>query len=250
MQIENFKFQNRRGIELAGRIYSLNDDNKTGVIFSHGLFSSKDGYKIIRMADKIVKSGFALMTFDFTFSGESPGDIAEISLQEEVDDLNSAIVYFKSKGIKKIHLMGSSMGAAVTILTASEGLFEIESLILIAAPLSFTELIPGIEKDNLELLDPEGYTSITGVMVNNGFIREIFEIDMINAVKNIKSPTLLVHGKLDRVVDFSNHNTYMKNCTPECISLVIEDGDHNLTRDSDIALISEKVGEWLGKFSL
>jgi putative redox protein len=250
MIIDNFKFRNQRDVELAGRIYRKNSDQKAGVIFSHGLFSSKDGYKITQMAGSILDSGFALMTFDFTFSGESSGKIADISILDEVDDLKCAINFFKSRGFEKIHLMGSSMGAAVTILTASSGQFEIESLILIAAPLSFEKLIPAIKKDHLNDLDLQGYTSVSGVMVNNRFIREIFAIDMIEAVKKIASPVLLVHGRLDAVVDFGNHDTFIENCTSTCFSLVIEDGDHNLTRDSDIIIISENVKGWLGKFNV
>ena len=250
MHIENFRFLNSHGVELAGRIYRKNKDQKAGVIFSHGLFSSKDGYKITRMAESIVGSGFALMTFDFTFSGESPGSIKDISIYKEVDDLKCAVNLFKSKGIEKIHLMGSSMGAAVTILVSSLEVFDIESLILIAAPLSFEKLIPEIKKEDTAALDPDGYSTIQGVMVNNRFIREIFEIDMIAAVKKIKVPVFIVHGKMDAVVDFSNLDVFMKNCGSECTPQVIEDGDHNLTRDSDISIISEKIKEWLGKFNV
>jgi putative redox protein len=250
MHIENFRFPNSHGVELAGRIYRKNEDQKAGVIFSHGLFSSKDGYKITRMAESIVESGFALMTFDFTFSGESPGSIKDICILKEVEDLKCAVNLFKSKGIEKIHLMGSSMGAAVTILVSSQGLFNIESLILIAAPLSFEKLIPEIKKEDAAALDSDGYSLIQGVMVNNRFIREIFEIDMIAAVKKIKVPVFIVHGKRDAVVDFSNLDVFMRNSGSECTPLVIEDGDHNLTRDSDISIISEKVKEWLGKFNV
>jgi len=250
MLIENFKFFNPHGVELAGRIYKKNDDQKSGVIFSHGLFSSKDGYKITRMAESIVESGFALMTFDFTFSGESSGNMKDISLLKEVEDLKCAVNFFKSRGMNKIHLMGSSMGAAVTILVSSLGIFDIESLILIAAPLSFAKLIPEIKKDDVGTLDRDGYTSISGVLVNNRFIKEIFETDMVAAVKKIKVPSLNVHGKKDAVVDFSNLDTFMKNSGSECTPLVIEDGDHNLTRDSDISIISERIKEWLGKFNV
>lgn len=250
MLIEDFKFLNSYGIELAGRIYKKNDSCKKGVIFSHGLFSSKDGYKITRMAESIVDSGFTLMTFDFTFSGESQGNIKDISIFREVDDLKCAVEFFTGTGIEKIHLMGSSMGAAVTILLSSGGLYDIESLMLIAAPLSFTKLVPDIDMDRAMALDPDGFTSISGVTVNNRFIKEIFDVDMVGAVKNIHIPTLIVHGRMDAVVDFDNMETYVKNCRSVCSTVVIDDGDHNLTREEDIITISGKVREWLGRFNV
>lgn len=250
MNIENFTFLNSRGIQLAGRIYSENNNITSGVIFSHGLFSSKDGYKITSMAEDIVYCGLSLMTFDFTFSGESAGNIKDISIAEEVDDLMSAIEYFRNRGIKKIHLMGSSMGAAVTVLAASSGLFELESLILIATPLDFTTLVPGLKKENIPLLDQNGYTSISGISVNNRFVKELFEINMIEAVKKIKIPSLVIHGERDMVVDKSNLEIYIKNCRCESFPVLIEGGDHNLTDESFICIITDNIKRWFGKFIL
>ncbi len=250
MSVDNFKFINHRGLSLSGRIYSGNSNHKSGLIFSHGLFSSKDGYKITRIADTIIDSGFDLMTFDFTFSGESSGNITDISVSEEVEDLKCAIRFFKNKGIEKIHLMGSSMGASVTILTASTNMFEIESLILIATPVTFTQLLPDKNKIEIDSLDHNGYTFITGIKVNNRFIKELFEIDMLAAIKNIRIPSLLIHGKKDAVVDSSNLDSFIRNSPSKCTSIIIEDGDHNLTRDSDINLISENIKSWLGKFNI
>ena len=244
MEIVNFKFLNSRNIELAGRIYSKNK-NISGVIFSHGLFSSKDGYKITKMAEAIVNSGFTLMTFDFTFAGESAGSIKDISIEEEVDDLKCAINYFKETGIKKIHLMGSSMGAAITILAASLNIFRIESIILIATPLSFKKLIPEFTENDVNSLNADDFTSIDGVLVNNHFIKEIFNINMIDAVKRINIPALLIHGQMDSIVDVENLHLYIQNSPASCSYFIIEDGDHNLTRESDILQISEKVTNWL-----
>lgn len=250
MNIENFLFKGTSGIDLSGRIYRKNNDNTNGVIFSHGLFSSKDGYKITRMAETIVNTGCVLMTFNFRFTGESSENIADISILDEVEDLNCAIKFFQGKGIKKIHLMGSSLGAAVSILTASLKAFKIESMILIAAPLRFTGIFPGIKIQDLEHMDAYDTFDISGIKLKNGFLKELFNIDMIDAVKKIKCPSLLIHGKMDQVVDFSNLHTFINNSSCECTTLVIDDGDHNLTRDSDINCISLKVSEWLGKFNV
>ncbi len=135
MNVENFTFRNMAGLDLSARIYYPAIQSGKGVIFSHGLFSSKDGYKIKKMAEGIVNCGFTLMTFDFTFAGESPGNIADISVLEEVNDLISAINIFRERGITRLHLMGSSMGAAVSLLAAAKSDDKFESLIIIARPL-------------------------------------------------------------------------------------------------------------------
>jgi len=249
MPVDNFSFQSASG-DLSARIYRKNNDYKNGIIFSHGLFSSKDGYKITRMAESIAETGFVLMTFDFRFTGENSGNISDISIMDEVEDLNYAIRFFKTRGVEKLHLMGSSMGAAVSILAASENIHKIESMILIATPLDFSGIFPGLDPGNLMNLNDDDIFDAMEIPLKNRFIKELFSTDMISAVKKIKSPTLLIHGRMDQVVNFSNLNAYIKNTTFPCSSLVIEDGDHNLTRDSDINSITEKVTWWLGKYKL
>jgi hypothetical protein len=95
MSVEEITFENNLNKRLSGRIYRPDKPGDTGVVFSHGLFSSKDGYKITRLAGDIVSSGHALMAFDFSFSGESGGSISDISVLQEVADLAAAVRFFK-----------------------------------------------------------------------------------------------------------------------------------------------------------
>lgn len=249
MKIENFKFRNADELELAARIYYEDPFNEKGVIFSHGLFSSKDGYKITRMAEGIVDAGFTLMTFDYTFAGESPGNISDISVMSEVSDLFRAIKAFEKKGIKKIHLMGSSMGAAVSLLAAEVSDRKFESMILIATPLDLPGIIPGMTPKKVDELDPAGFTDVSGIRVNNRFFRELRSIDMIGAVRRISAPVLIFHGSEDRVVSISNHELMKKNLKPGFRSFVIDGGDHNLTRDSDIGFMMYEIKKWLAGFN-
>lgn len=247
MNIEDFLFNNSRGQKLAARLYYKDRNNKKGVIFSHGLFSSKDGYKITEMARNIVNAGFTLMTFDFTFSGESPGDIFDISVLQEVDDLNRAVNVFREKGIEKIHLMGSSMGGVVTVLSVSEYNLSPESVILIATPVNFDGLIP---HDAALNENHKGTVNISGVNVRKNFITELKNLDVASALENITCPILAIHGKLDTVVSYKDFETIHNLLGPGCDSLLIEDGDHNLTAENHLKLIKEKVENWLGEFAL
>jgi putative redox protein len=237
------------GLDLSARIYFPDLPSEKGVIFSHGLYSSKDGYKIKKMAHGIVNCGYTLMTFDFTFAGESPGNIADISVLEEVNDLISAIKIFRGRGITRLHLMGSSMGAAVSLLAAVEADDKFESLILIATPLDLLGIIPDMTPEKVDQLEPHGYTSVQGVKLKNSFFREIKSIDMADAVRRINSPVILFHGGMDEVVNFSNHELFLKNIKSDVLPFVIPDGDHNLTRESDIEFMMQKISDWLRRFN-
>lgn len=245
MEIENFTFLNSEGLNLAARIYYKDKYNKNGVIFSHGLFSSKDGYKITNMAEDIVNSGYNLMTFDFTYSGESPGDISDISLFQEVDDLKRAIQVFSAKGVERIHLMGSSMGGVVSILAAPKDSAIVQSIILIATPLNLSALIP---EANVHSIQEEDIVVISGVPVKGKFITELRNLDLSSAVEKIKCPVLIIHGKLDSVVNINDFEEIKKLLRSDFDSILIEDGDHNLTEERHLNLIIEKVRNWLGKF--
>ena len=250
MFTDEFRFKSSSGIDLAARIYRKSNNYKDGIIFSHGLFSSKDGYKIIRMAESIADTGFVLMTFDFRFAGENSDRISDILIMEEVEDLRHAIEHFRSLGVERLHLMGSSLGAAVSVLCASENIYNVESLILIATPLEFSGIFPWINPGEVKDLDENASFDVAGIKLKHRFLKELFGLDMIRAVKKIKCPALLIHGGMDQVVAVSNVETYLKNSSSSCSEFIINDGDHHLTRDSDIDLISGKVAWWLGKYRL
>jgi pimeloyl-ACP methyl ester carboxylesterase len=244
--VESIAFSNNAGRRLAGRIYRDDKAGDTGIIFSHGLFSNKDGYKITRMADELAATGHPLMTFDFSCAGESGGSIADLSILQEVEDLASAVGYFKGRGVKRIHLMGSSMGAAVSLLYASRGDPAIESLMLIAAPVDILAIFTGATGiTDPSALPPDGMTSVEGISIKNAFFLEIPGINMVEAVRKIGVPVLAIHGGRDAVVDPRNIDILEENLATFTKTVVIDDGDHELTRDNDIRFITDTVINWL-----
>lgn len=249
MLTEEFFLPGASSSSLSARIYSDKPENNKGLIFSHGLFSSMDGYKIKRLAHDIVSCGFNLMTFNFSSAEKFNDKKRDISVLQQVYELGCAVDEFRRRGISRIHLMGSSMGAAVTLLYAASANLPVESLILIATPIDLLAIIPGMTADKAFMLDDSGYYDISGIMVNNGFFKEIARISVLDAVKKINCPVLLIHGKKDNVVNFSNFSLFTANCRTACTQLAIEDGDHNLTGEEDMEQIRENTVKWLGKFN-
>ncbi len=231
---------------LAGNMYRPDRPVAGGVVFSHGLFSSKDGYKITSLAPAITGAGFALLTFDFSCCGESGSDIQNLSVKREVEDLASAVAFFRGEGFDRPHLVGSSMGAAVTLLYAAEHPGIPLSLVTIAAPVDFRKLFAdGAGLSAIESLSDDGTSSIDGIGIKNAFFKEAASIDAVGALGKIRSRTLVIHGALDAVVHPSNAGIISSNIAGPCETLIVPDGDHTLTREDHISIIREKLTEWL-----
>lgn len=247
MNIENFLIPTSKNMNLSARFYYNQKDTPRAVIFSHGLFSTKDGNKITNLSDHIVNENYSLLTFDFRFSGESGGNISEISIMDEVEDLKNVISHLKSNGIREIHLMGSSLGGVISILAASSGCAEIKSLILIATPIELVDLPGDITPDEIETLETTGYHCYKGVMINNRFLKELKDINMTEKLQEIICPVMAIHGSNDNVVAISDYYLIEKNVKSHFTGKIIENGDHRLYNDRDFQILTGEIISWLRK---
>jgi pimeloyl-ACP methyl ester carboxylesterase len=245
MIIEKAFFLNNKSQKIAAKIYKATPASMDGVIFCHGLFSTKDGYKITHLAEDIVSAGFTLLTFDFSFVGESEGNISELSILQEVDDLNSAFFFFQKYGILNTHLIGSSMGALVSLLFASVMGSRLYSQTLIAAPVLLNQITHSMAGVNISTLPENGQTTVDGIPINNKFFKEAMKIDIEKAISNTTVPTLVIHGGKDEVVPVINAAALIKSISCEKRIVLIQDGDHNLSRDSDLDILRENILEWI-----
>jgi len=245
MNIENVNFQNNRGQSLSGKFYRCHNNSEKALVYSHGLFSSKDAYKITKLSESIVDSGYNLLTFDFSFSGDSAEKVSELSIYQELEDLRSAMEFVRSRGIEELHLIGSSMGGVVSLLYAADPAIEIKSLITIATPIRLTDLLANLTDEDIESMSDREYTSIEGIPIRNSFFKELKRIDMTGAVKRINVPVLIFHGALDAVVGINNADIFTDNLVPMNRRVIIDDGDHNLTRESDLDVLRSNILTWL-----
>jgi pimeloyl-ACP methyl ester carboxylesterase len=243
---EAVSFYNSKGQRIAGRLHRTEKQSKTGMIYCHGLFSTKDGYKITTMAPDLVSAGYTLLTFDFSFVGESEGDISELSILQEVDDLSHAATFLAAQGIEKMHLVGSSMGGVVSLLHAAQ-CDRYRSLSLIATPVMLPKLLNALGINDVSALPDDGMTDMQGFLINNRFFKEHQSIDMEGSIRSLSLPALIIHGERDAVVPPDNAiHLYERLCSEKHL-IMIEGGEHNLSRDSDIQRIKESIIHWMRK---
>lgn len=238
-------FYNSRGRRLPARIYYPEKASGDGVIFSHGLFSTRDGYKITGLADDITATGHTLLAFDFSCTPESGGSFSDLSVRQEVEDLAEAVMFFREKGIGDVHLMGSSMGGAVSLLCTAQGLARPLSLILIATPVRLVDVLAVNITCDVADLPHDGYTLIDDVRVKNTFFHEVNSLDIESLLPGIKIPALVLHGTDDRVVNFRNAEKITSDLGGAVKLVAIEGGDHNLTDDNSMIILRSGIMNWL-----
>ena len=124
------------GMVIAGKYVPLKK-NKITFILLHGLASTKDEWNSFEQ--KLTERGYGYFAYDLrghhgsnkNTKGQeltinqivNSGNLAEI--QKLVSDIDGAVKYLKSKGIKKnrVGLIGASVGANISMIYASEHKF-------------------------------------------------------------------------------------------------------------------------------
>lgn len=223
------------------------------LVLIHGFGANKDNWT--RLAREF-KGEFNVYAIDLPGHGDSskPLDIG-YRFEDQVNYLNQVLAEL---GVKQFHMMGNSMGGAITALYAAThpeqiqtavlfdpaGIFEYESELVDRVLDGDNPLIPKKEGDFDRLLDfalekrPFVPWPIFDVMeekaIANREVNEVifaairdtgFEPDFRDAITRIEAPVLVVWGKLDRVIDYRNADVFVE-AIPNARKVLLDDVGH------------------------
>ena len=178
INVEKIKIKTSDGINLISWYYKKNLNSKT-LLFLHGNAGSLENRinKLNHFAN--LKLNFLIVAWR-GFSGNE-GQPTEKGLYE---DARSAINWLNSKGVmeKDIIIYGESLGTGVAVEVAQNRNF---SGIILEAP--FSSMIEA-GKDKYPILPVKL------------LLKDKYESS--NKIKNIKTPILIMHGKVDNIVPF------------------------------------------------
>ena len=178
-EIEKVKITTEDKIDLIGWFYNKDIEKFKTIVFLHGNAGSLENrtYKLNHFKDLNVN--FLIIAWR-GFSGNR-GKPNEMGLYE---DARSAIRWLKSKGVpeKNIIIYGESLGTGIATEIAQNKNF---AGIILESP--FTSMVDA------------GKTKYPYLPVRL-LLKDKYESD--KKVKNIKSPILVMHGKVDNIVPF------------------------------------------------
>ncbi len=224
-------FQNSRGNRLCGIISDPTGDRNLPIaVLCHGFTTSKSGRTYVRLEKIFNLRKYSTFRFDFFGHGESEGKFEEITISEAADDVKSAVRFVKDAGYTEIGLIGSSFGGFACLVAA--GQTEDIFLLALKSPVSdYMGLLLAQDQDiNIQEWKEKGFITVKGMdeqslKLNYSFFEDAQRADGLRFAKNIKVPTLIVHGDRDQTVPLEQSRT-VSGLIPDCCLEIIEGADH------------------------
>ena len=230
------------GVRLA---YKLRAGRGPMIIFLPGYLSDMEGGKAVALDAWAAEAGRAMLRFDYSGCGASEGAFEAATLNVWRDD---ALHLIDSLAQGPLILVGSSMGGWLMLLVALARPERIAALVGIAAAPDFTDW-GFTQKQKLELLskgrieEPSPY-SYQPTVTTRAFWQSGEANRLLQSQIAIDCPVRLLHGQRDPDVPW-HHSLHLaeKLRSADVQTVLIKDGDHRLSRDSDIARLIATVAE-------
>ncbi len=209
------------------------------------------------------QAGYLALTFDFFAHGKSEGSIEDLTVTQELEDVEMAVRYLrKNYSFGKLALIGHSMGGTVAelyasrhqkktahkpVLAAPAGAADVaantsvDAVVAVSAPLYFSKYPDKFhERKDVEAWEKNGVLTIQGFGdsfdLKYAFKKDQLSYDVATAVKALSCPKLFLHGTLDELVPFQESvDAYALAKEPKRLKL-LEGDSHSLERRSREAL--------------
>jgi uncharacterized protein len=218
------------------------------VVICHGIPCSKpvqgdSGY--VPLAEMLANKGFVCVLFNFSGCGESSGNIDLNVWDTDLQTVYDFVLESPGADNTEIHIVGFSAGGAAALKFITSERKKIKSLMLLATPADFSQIIP----DNAELM--AGHFRELGLIKDTDFPCDIDRwykgFSLLKAENLIRwlpqrLPVCIVHGDRDTVVPVSHAERIYKAAPNPKKIIILEGAPHQLRKDNRVTGI---ILEWL-----
>jgi pimeloyl-ACP methyl ester carboxylesterase len=217
------------------------------VVFLCGYASDMNGTKAVALEEWAKRTGRAYLRFDYAGCGESEGEFEDQTLALWRDD---ALRILDAQVQGPVVLVGSSMGGWVMLLVAKARPERVKGMVGIAAAPDFTdwgytqaEKLSILQHGRLE--QPNDYGDRPTVTTRGFWASGEANRMMIGPIP-FDGPVRLLQGQRDKEVPWERAAQLAQLFRSDAVQTVlVKDGDHRLSRDSDLALMVRAVEDVL-----
>ena len=246
VRIEDLDEEQELGLG-GGLAFRLREGRGPTLIFLPGYMSDMQGTKALALDAWAEREGRAMLRFDYAGCGASEGDFETQTLTGWRDNVTQMIDEVVQG---EVVLVGSSMGGWLMLLAALTRPAQVRGLVGIAAAPDFTGW--GFTQDQKMTILREGKLVKPSPYSEQPYVttRAFWESGEANRLLHteiaIDCPVRLIHGQADPDVPWTYSLELMKRLrSPDVQATFIKDGDHRLSRPSDIATLTATVNALL-----
>jgi uncharacterized protein len=173
------------------------------VVMCHGFGGNRTefGNVFVRLAQRLSRRGVAAYRFDFAACGESDGDLADLTVSDQVAQVGAVLDMLARRreiDARRLSLLGMSLGGLTASLAAAQ--CEVDALAL-WAPAATAIVASGPEEVEYwpEVLE-KGYWDFWGLPVYRRFFEDGYSLDPWSKAATFAGPVLFAFGDGDAVV--------------------------------------------------
>jgi len=231
-----------------------NSQKLPSVILCHGFSGDKTGkYRLrVRIARELCKNGFAVLRFDFSGHGDSEGEMEDVSINRELDDLECAINFLKKQpeiNRERIGIVGHSFGGEIVILETAKNK-ELKAVVLLAPVVDpkLNKLMDGRFEENLALAEKQGFSERASHKIKKQYYMDVQKFKPLIEVKKINAPLLVLHGTADDKVDIPGSAELIKNANEPKKLVIIDTADHDFVGYDNTMRVIKETAEWFNRW--
>ena len=227
----------------ALRGYRLEGDIPGGV-FIHGFRSHCDGEKAVSLARHAAKRGRSWIRYNQRNCGPGSDTFAHFTIGRSVDDLVSVLDLVGHPAI----LVGSSLGALISLQAARRRPEFVRGLLLIAPAVRFfTRHFKSLPDGKIDLWRKQGVMNFPDYYEGGEFTLQYgFYEDALDYANpgpwEFNFPVTILHGEFDELLPADDSRELLRNIrSPRANLEIVASGDHRLS--TAIPLMCQKLDE-------
>ena len=222
------------------------------LIFHHGLMSSMNGDKALFVESYCKKKDYNFIRYDNYGHGASSGKFIDQTISSWLEGL---LLVIEQLTTGQVILIGSSLGAWISILAGIVLPQRVAGIITISAAFDFTEELiwNGIGLEQKAKLKKDGTCEIGGANpdcsrkypISLNLIEDARQHLLLNRNNiDITCPMHLIHGMQDIDVPYTISTRGAEKIKSNNVVIkLIKDGSHSLSRPSDLQLLCNSIEE-------
>ena len=201
--LKHIEITNKEGRILRGYLTLPEEFNGDLVLMYHGFTGNKTEHAghFRNLSRLLAAEKIASLRMDFSGNGESDGEFSDFTFDTLIAEANLMLDYAKTiSNVKRVMLLGFSMGGAVAAIVAAKRYQEIDKMVLWSPAGNILEKIKKAFESGIKL--ENGNVMMGTFELSKAMVESVNRYDVYQGIENFKKPVLIIHGRKDLAVNY------------------------------------------------